>query len=329
MGFLLSLLIGFIPTTIFACIIYWLDRYEKEPKKLIYGAFGWGALIAAGGAFILNSEIGWSIFSITGSNKFAEISTGSIVAPIVEESLKAMSVILVFLFFFKEFDSILDGIVYAAVTALGFAATENVHYIYTYGFLQNGYSGLFSMAFIRVFLVGWQHPFYTSFFGIGLASARLEKKPTLKIIYIASGYFLAISVHALHNTIPEIFPSDSSLIIETIYDWSGWIFMLVFTLFMVNREKKLIQRELAEEVNTGLIDLEQYRISYSEFDRMRLAISSFGTTRYKKTRLFYQLCAELAHKKNQLNRMGIEQNNDQIITDLRLKLGGLSKELAL
>ena len=49
------------------------------------------------------------------------------IAPIIEESLKGLAVLLVFLLFRKEFDSILDGIVYAAITALGFAATENSH----------------------------------------------------------------------------------------------------------------------------------------------------------------------------------------------------------
>jgi hypothetical protein len=39
-------------------------------------------------------------------------------------------VLAVFLFFRNEFDSLLDGIVYGGITALGFAATENVLYLF-------------------------------------------------------------------------------------------------------------------------------------------------------------------------------------------------------
>ena len=61
------------------------------------------------------------------------------------------------------------------VYCAGFAATENTLYIYN-GFHQNGWSGLAFLVFVRVILVGWQHPFYTAFTGIGLAVARLNRK---------------------------------------------------------------------------------------------------------------------------------------------------------
>jgi RsiW-degrading membrane proteinase PrsW (M82 family) len=97
----------------------------------------------------------------TGTQIAADIATPSIVAPVVEETLKGFAVFLVFLIFHDEFDSILDGIVYAGVAALGFAATENTLYIYN-GFHQYGWSGLAFLVFVRVILVGWQHSFYTA-----------------------------------------------------------------------------------------------------------------------------------------------------------------------
>ncbi len=328
MGFLLSLFFGFAPMLLFAGMIYWLDRYEKEPKKLIYGAFLWGAIIAAGGAFVLNTEIGVGIYAVTGSQTLAEISTGSIVAPIIEESLKALAVVLVFLFFFNEFDSILDGIVYAGVTALGFAATENVYYLYTYGFLADGYSGLFSMIFVRVILVGWQHPFYSAFFGIGLAAARLEKNIPLRAVYVALGLMTAMFTHAVHNTIPEVLPSAAGLIIGTVLDWSGWLLMLVFIVYMISREKRILQSQLAAEVEAGVMNQDQFTSAISELSRFRSGFTAFGTPRYRDVRLFYQLCAELAHKKHQFQRMGREQGNDILVAELRERVRTLSEILA-
>ena len=51
MGFLLSLFFGFVPVFIFAWIIYWMDRYEKEPKILLGAVFLWGADRGCGAGF--------------------------------------------------------------------------------------------------------------------------------------------------------------------------------------------------------------------------------------------------------------------------------------
>ena len=90
-------------------------------------------------------------------------SSTSIIAPIIEEGLKGLAVLVVFLLFRNEFDSVLDGIVYAAITAMGFAAIENVLYIFRNGFQDSGWEGFWTMVFIRVLLVGWMHPFFTAF----------------------------------------------------------------------------------------------------------------------------------------------------------------------
>ena len=58
---------------LFAGIINWLDRYEKEPKILLGRVFTWGAVVAGGGAFIINTVFGISIYMFTGSEAAAEI----------------------------------------------------------------------------------------------------------------------------------------------------------------------------------------------------------------------------------------------------------------
>src|SRR5512138_3637599 len=122
MALVASLFFGFIPMFVFAGFVYWLDRYEKEPKLLLGAAFFWGVIIAAGGAFIVNTALGIGLFYATGSEGLSEVATTSIIAPIVEEFLKGLAVAIVFLLFRREFDSVLDGIIYAAMVALGFAA---------------------------------------------------------------------------------------------------------------------------------------------------------------------------------------------------------------
>src|SRR5512146_596990 len=161
MAFLASLFFGFVPMFLFAAFVNWLDRYEKEPKLLLGAAFVWGVVIAGGGAFILNTAFGIGIYAVTGSEGIADFGTTSIIAPIIEEALKGLAVLVVFLLFRKEFDSILDGIVYAAITAMGFAAIENVLYIYRNGYLEHSWQGFWTLAIIRI-LIMWMHPFFTA-----------------------------------------------------------------------------------------------------------------------------------------------------------------------
>src|ERR1043165_8637464 len=199
MAFLGAILFGFVPMFIFAAFVNWLDRYEKEPKLLLGAAFMWGVVIAGGGAFILNTAFGIGIYAVTGSESIADFGTTSIIAPIIEEGLKGLAVLVVFLLFRNEFDSILDGIVYGAITAMGFAAIENVLYIYRNGFQESGWEGCWTLVVIRVFLVSWMHPFFTSFTGIGLGVSRLSRNGLIKFIAIPTGYIVAVLAHAFQH----------------------------------------------------------------------------------------------------------------------------------
>lgn len=316
----LSILLGFLPMFLFAAFIYWLDRFEKEPRLLLGCVFFWGAVVAAGAAYILNTGIGLGVYMLTGSEAAAEVSTTSLVAPVIEETLKGLAVLLVFILAHKEFDSILDGIVYAAVTALGFAATENAYYIYNLGYLADGYPGLFELTFIRVVLVGWQHPFYTSFIGIGLAAARLNHNRTLRITFPLLGLVASILTHALHNSMAQFLTGLVGMAVTSMIDWIGWSFLLGFVIYMIWRENQLLRRQLSEEVQLGIITADQYRSACS-FQRRS---SSFFSRRRRQTNRFYQVCAEISHKKNQLALMGDENGNGKIITDLRGELQQLS-----
>ena len=317
--FLVSIILGFIPTLFYASIIYFLDRYEKEPLPLLGAVFTWGAAVAAAGAFVINTSMGEGIILVTHSESLANLTTGFMVAPLVEETLKGLAVLLVFWLFHKEFDSILDGIVYAAITALGFAATENAFYIYNLGFLKTGWAGLFSVSFIRVIVVGWQHPFFTSFLGIGLAYARMHKNRAVKILAPIAGWAVSITAHAFHNLLASL-GVGLLCILGSVLDWTGWLAMFIFILLMANREKILQRKFLEEEMELGNISAAQYFTAQST----RLQVLAFFKGQGLTTIRFYQLCAELSHKKNQLDQLGDEDGNTLIIQNLRTRLKDLS-----
>src|SRR5512134_3114458 len=251
MALLGAFFFGFVPMFLFAAFVNWLDRYEKEPKLLLGAAFMWGVIIAGGGAYILNTAFGIGIYALTGSEGAAEFGTTSIVAPIIEEGLKGLAVLVVCLMFRKEFDSILDGVVYAAITAMGFAAIENVLYIYRNGYIEGGWEGFWVLVVIRVILVGWMHPFFTAFTGIGLAIARMTRNVLVKLIAVLTGYAIAVTAHAFHNTFSGLIGGFEGLVAGTFVDYMGYGVMLIFIIWMIVYERNILKRNLHEEVTNG------------------------------------------------------------------------------
>ncbi len=324
MALLGALFFGFVPMFLFAALVNWLDRYEKEPKVLLGAAFLWGVIIAAGGAFILNTAFGIGIYVLTGSEGAADFGTTSIVAPIIEEGLKGLAVLIVFFLFRNEFDSILDGIVYAAITAMGFAAVENTLYIYRNGFLENGWGGFWTLVVIRVILVGWMHPFFTSFTGIGLAIARMNRNVLVKIIAVPGGYIVAVMAHAFHNTFSGLVGGDVGFIAGTFIDYIGYGLMLIFVIWMITRERNVLKRQLIEEVQKGYLSQRQYTSALSFFQTSAY-LSALTSRTFLKTVRFYQVCGELAHKKEQLAKVGDERGNTRLIEQLRSELVALGR----
>ncbi len=320
MALIVSLFFGFVPMFFFAAFVYWLDRYEKEPIALLGATFFWGVIIATGGAFVINTIFGVGIYIFTGSEAAANFGTASIVAPIVEEFLKGLAVAIVFFIYYKEFDSILDGVIYGGIVGLGFAASENTLYIYRDGYLDGGWSSLFAVAFIRIVLVGWMHAFFTAFTGMGFAIARMSKNSLVRFTAPVIGYGVAVAAHAFHNTFGELVGGVEGLAIGTLVDWLGWTAMFGCIVWMIASERNILKRQLQEEVSLGLISQTQYQRSLSFWNMTTAGMS--GKTASK----FYKTCGELAHKKEQFSKLGDEGGNVAIIASLRAELAQLASQ---
>lgn len=322
MIFVLILALSFIPALTYAYIVYWLDRFEQEPLRLLGGVFLWGALVATAGAMIWGLAFEASLQALTGSAELADVGGTVIGAPIIEESLKGIAVLIVFLAFRQEFDSTLDGIVYAAITALGFAATENVLYL-SGEYDTNGMGGMLGLFVVRVILGGWGHAVYTSFTGIGLAITRQSRNPVVKFSAPILGWMVGVALHALHNGMAVMVAQDvGGFVALLLTDWLGWIFAFAIVIWQLFRERRWVRTLLSEEVEKGIITRDQLAKAGSLRARIGMWFRFRG--RNHPTRRFYQLCAELAQKKRQLAQLGDEGGNTIIIAELRGELARLA-----
>ena len=135
-----------IPSIVLVYFFVSLDRFP-EPKKIIIITFILGILITipAGFANVYLMQIIYENFYY--SNYYNEIDT-FFVGPFVEEILKFL-IILLYCSRLDDFDEPMDGLVYGATAALGFAMAENFDYVYNadeYGTTWQ------DIAWIRAFL---------------------------------------------------------------------------------------------------------------------------------------------------------------------------------
>lgn len=322
--FFLALVLSFVPAFLCAVFVYWLDRYEKEPAPLLGGVFFWGAFVAVAGALVSQVILSGGVYLATGSERAADLAGSTLFAPLTEESLKGLAVLLVFLVFRREFDSLLDGLVYAGIVALGFAATENV--IYLLGFAEeNGTEGMLGLFVMRCILGAWDHPFYTSFIGLGLAASRHSLSPWVRWLAPVAGWGMAVATHSLHNVLAEAASAAPEVLFLMFFvDWSGWLFVAIVLLVAIRREGRLVQAELADEVPRGTLTAAQYHAAASPLNRTVVRLRALSAGRLGATFRLYRLCGELAHKKRQLARFGDEGGNTRTIEGLRDEMRRLS-----
>jgi len=85
----------------------------------------------------------------------------------------------------------------------------------------------------------------------------------------------------------------------------------------------------AEEVSLGSLTPIQYRTACSAWSQSIARFGALFNGRFRATCRFYQLCAELAYKKQQLSTLGDEGGNAKIIEKLRSELARLSTQVYL
>jgi RsiW-degrading membrane proteinase PrsW (M82 family) len=321
MQLLLAAFLSFAPAFLCAAFVYWFDRYEKEPKLLLGGVFCWGAVVAAGGALVSQVILEGTVQLATGSAKAADLAGTALFAPLTEESLKGGAVLLVFLVFRREFDSVLDGLVYAGVTALGFAATEDTLYLVG----QNGAGKMLDLWFVRVVLGVWDHPFYTAWIGLGLAATRLSRSTAVRWLAPLTGWALAVMAHSTHNVLATASAQVQGLgAAMFLLDWLGWLLIAVVLVVAVWRERRMLRIQLADEVTRGVLGERQYRMALSFLPHLGARLRALASGRFLATRRFYRLCGKLATKKQQLARLGDEGGTASLIEELREELRRLA-----
>ncbi len=128
------LLLALAPAIIIMMYVYFRDKYEKEPVKLILKGILLGAVIIFPAGLVETYLMGYG----SGLAKLPKAAfDGFIVAGATEEAFKYFAVFIL-IWRNPNFNEKFDGIVYAVSVALGFAAIENLFYVFSGNSMQVG-----------------------------------------------------------------------------------------------------------------------------------------------------------------------------------------------
>ena len=178
------LFISVAPVLVIALYIYIRDKYEKEPLVCLLKALISGVLIVFPVVFVEKLLYGLAPVS---ADLGGAAYNAFVVASFTEEGFKYLAFIILFLSN-RNFNEKFDGIVYAVFISLGFAAVENIMYVFRGGY-QVGY--------LRALTAVPAHALFGTVMGYHFGIARFY--PVRRISSLILAFLMPFAWHGLYD----------------------------------------------------------------------------------------------------------------------------------
>jgi RsiW-degrading membrane proteinase PrsW (M82 family) len=298
-GLLTGIVLAAIPVFPVVATFLWIDRYEAEPKSLLAFAFLWGAAVATFGALVINTASSEAIKASGGD----PMSAAFLVAPFVEEGFKGLAVLIVLLLRRREFDGVVDGLVYAGLSGIGFAFVENVLYLGR-TLADVGGVGLIFVFLLRCIVSPFAHPLFTSATGVGLGLAARSRNPAVKVLAPIGGYIVAVLLHGAWNLSAST-GLQGFVVVYAIVQLPIFIGFVTLAVLARRREGRLIGRHLAIYADTGWLaggEVGMLASLSARRDARGWAQRTGGSTAKRAMRDFQEIGSELAFLRERMLR---------------------------
>ncbi len=315
-GLLLAVLASIVPTGLYVGSLYWLDRYEKEPSLLVMAAFLWGSIPAL--ALALAAEVFFRLPPDLIGAQALEVARSDLTTPLLQEGLKGIAVLFIALCYWREFDNLLDGIIYGATVGFGFAMTRNL-IDHVSAFALWGFKGLTVGLFVEGVLYALGHAFYTAVFGVALGLARLARAQWQRWAWPCAGFALAVGAHALHNMLIWDLMGVNAVTVAT--TGAGVVLIGLVAGWSLRRQHRALRVALKDELPASF-----YHTLLTPGGRARArwrSLRAGGLAAWQRRRRLHDRCAELAFKKMQRRRRPDAPGLDEEIERLRTEVDAL------
>jgi RsiW-degrading membrane proteinase PrsW (M82 family) len=321
-SFFLSLLYSLIPTMVFISILHWVDWYKKKPLKMLVITFVLGAIPALVIAFLV--QLFFKIPpNLLGINALEAVRLG-VLAPVIEETLKAVGVLFILWRFKGEIGDVLDGMIYGAIIGYGFASFSNL-FRYVGNFIAWGYPAL-KMDYILVRTIHvLNHGLYTAIFGAILGFALTIKRRKHLWLWISAGLVLATGTHALQNLLSNSLVGLN--VLTLIVTCAGTLVLWLFAGWSLVEQRRLLRTELYGKIQDTLY--------ISVLDPLARAKAQWHALRRKGFRTWLQvrrlqrLCIKLAYLRLQSHELSENPTLSETAEAMQAQIEHIFNELRL
>ena len=334
-AFALGGIMALVPLAIVFFGVRWIDRWEPEPRLAVVFAFLWGAAVAVIIALVVGAGVDPLIAALAQGDEFTYQFIGAAIqAPLVEESAKGLGLLVIFFAARKYFDGPVDGIVYAAWIAGGFAFTENILYfggqLLDVGTVADGSVG--EIFLIRGIMSPFAHIMFTSATGIALGFAARYRSPLAAIGLFLVGLIPAMFLHALWNG--SLFFVSDFYGYYAIVQFPLFLFAVGLVLFLRRQESKLTHDRLTEYASVGWFSQDEIPALSTPNGRRQALAWAARSGKRKAMKQYIQDATRLAFARQRIitGRGGIGAQADEAallgaIVESRKALVGLGSTL--
>ena len=272
-----------VPLAIVVSLLLFIDRFEPEPLGMKLAALAWGGGVSVFFAIMGNEYVQYSVTEQTGDEVQGIVFSVVVGAPVVEELLKGLGVLVIVWARRTHISSAIDGLVYAGFAACGFLVVEDFTY-FVRAVLTDGDLG--QLFFQRVVMGVFGHVMYTSCMGwaTGWAVTR-ARSAAAGCGAVALGWFTGMLLHATWNGTAVLSGGDEELF-YTFYMFIHIPLFLLWFLFIalaMKRERRDAAAGLMPYVAQGwIIPAEIQMVCDPRSRRAALAWASNGGPLAKK-----------------------------------------------
>lgn len=192
MNLILLLILSVLPAILIVIYFYMLDRYEREPLRLIVLCFVFGAISTY--PALKMEEFGILDLSITASaNPLMTFTFAFLIVAFSEELMKFIF-LRYYIFTKSDFNEPLDGIIYSVSISMGFAAMENILHIVV---RAEDFKEALEIGYSRSLTAVPAHAAFAMTMGYfaGLAKVQTQRESLL----LLTGFALAVILHGLYD----------------------------------------------------------------------------------------------------------------------------------
>lgn len=255
-GVLVGALVVLVLTALYVAVLYWADRHEKEPGSVLAAALLGGAIAAPVLTAIVERLAGirLSVYPAAFHALNAAFFGPNPAGAVVEEGMKALVILVLFRALPREFDGVLDGVVYGGIVGAGFALAESVVYLWD---LSRVGAGAGAGMFFGILVTGLTHSAFGALFGASLGAVREFRVSGSGAWWLpVGGFAVAALYHAAYDALAGLVAAGSGPVglvafVRRMADWAGVVALVVIVVWALRHERAVLARYLPVEAQEG------------------------------------------------------------------------------